>query len=180
MRKAHASNRAKCLKLFGLLDHLDAAEPSPKRAAVAGKIRPSSKQFLDLGDAGRVARLVTDAAKRGDRRCFQRFGYDVEGGIDLPLVDLVDERGVESGRGIDLEGRDGDPKIIRNGFDESPQAVPGVVFPHPMSSARLSSPSGPRLLTPDLTRRFVLAQPDENRMAKQPIVRPAQIGHLRD
>ena len=83
MCEAHVSNRAERLKLFGLLDHLDTTQPSPKRSVVAGKVRPSSEQFLDLGDAARVACLVPDAAERGDRRCFQRFRYDVEGGIDL-------------------------------------------------------------------------------------------------
>ena len=116
MREAHVPNRTERLKLFRLLDHLDAAEPSPKRAAVAGQLRPFSKQFFDLGDASHVACSVPDAAKRRDRCCFQRLRYDVEGGVDFPLVDLVDERRVESGRGVDLEGRDGDPKIVRNGF----------------------------------------------------------------
>ena len=98
----------------------------------------------------------------------------------MPLVDLVDERGVERGWGVDLEGRDGDPKIVRNGFDENLQAVSGVLFAHAGAPSRLSSPSASRPLAPDFARGLVLAQPDEDRMAKEPIVRPAQIGDLGD
>jgi hypothetical protein len=46
--------------------------------------------------------------------------------------------------------------------------------------AMLPSTSEPRPLAPDLARRLVLAQADENGMAKEPLFRPAQIGDLGD
>jgi hypothetical protein len=96
-----------------------------------------------------------------------------------PLVGLLDKQLVKTGRGVHFKGRGGDPKIVRKGFDERPQAVSSLLVAHAISPV-CPLPSGARFLAPQLVGRLVVPQPDRDRVTKQPVSRPGEIVNFGD